>query len=104
MHMRLFYANLFLLYFSCSSQAIWAQSPCEGRVRDAKTLQALPSVYIRNLRTQKTVLSDPDGKFQLAAQPGDRIEARLLGYQLEQLSYQGQPSGLPFQKSFGCFQ
>jgi TonB-linked SusC/RagA family outer membrane protein len=70
-----------VLWSALSSSTALAQHPVRGRVTDLDTGQPIAGVQISAARTGVSIVSGPDGRFQLTAPEGAlTLNARRVGY------------------------
>jgi len=70
-------ALLLLLFMPCAS--LLAQQ-LEGVVTESDGGTAMPAVIVINKSKNQSTMTDADGKYTIAADPGDQIEFSYLGY------------------------
>lgn len=79
LRLRLFTAVLVLLLFTGALKA--QVQTYQGLIRDADTYEPLVFVSVQRQGTTEGSFSDLDGKFSIAAQAGDTLRFRYVGYQ-----------------------
>jgi len=71
---------LLLLLITFGSTAILTAQQLQGVITDFEGNETLVAVTVMNKTKSQTVVSDADGKYNIAAQKGDEIEFTYVGY------------------------
>lgn len=62
-----------------------AQNVVTGTVRDEKN-ETLPGATVKNETSQKTAITDVNGKFSIAAEVGDKLSISYIGYETKSVA------------------
>ena len=76
--------KLLLFGMLCTAQFLWAQSPIQGKVIDAKDGSPIPGVTVTLKNTKTGTVTGPDGSFSINAPANSILQFTYVGFQTVQ--------------------